>query len=109
MIRSSGSIPVPSDFDIRRPSGAWMIEVMWTSEKGTRPVNSSPIMIIRATHRKMMSRPVTSASVGYKARSCGVSTGHPSVANGHRALENQVSSTSGSRSHPSPSGAVTPT
>jgi len=27
-IRAIGSIPVPSDFDIRRPSGAWMIE--WT-------------------------------------------------------------------------------
>ncbi len=57
-------MPVPSDLDMRRPSGAWMIEVMWTSENGSTPVNSSPIMIIRATHRKMMSRPVTSASVG---------------------------------------------
>jgi hypothetical protein len=27
-ISSMGSIPVPSDFDIRRPSGAWMIGVM---------------------------------------------------------------------------------
>ena len=31
---------------------------------GSRPVNSRPIMIIRATHRKMMSRAVTSTSVG---------------------------------------------
>ena len=27
-ISSSGSMPVPSDFDIRRPSGAWITE--WT-------------------------------------------------------------------------------
>ena len=63
-ISSSGSIPVPSDFDIRRPSGAWITEVMYTSRNGARPVNSSPIMIIRATQRKMISRAVTSASVG---------------------------------------------
>ena len=63
-MRSIGSTPVPSDLDIRRPSGAWMTDVMSTSVNGTSPVNSIPIMIIRATHRLMISRAVTSASVG---------------------------------------------
>ena len=57
-------MPVPSDFDIRRPSGAWMIELIGTSVNGSSPVNSMPIITIRATQRKMMSRPVTSTSVG---------------------------------------------
>ena len=57
-------MPVPSDFDIRRPSGAWMIGWTLTSENGMSPANSSPNMIIRATHRKMMSRPVESTFVG---------------------------------------------
>ena len=39
-IRSSGSMPVPSDFDIRRPSGAWITEWMFTSVNGISPVNS---------------------------------------------------------------------
>ena len=94
-------MPVPRLFDIRRPSGAWMTELMFTSAKGTSPVNSRPIITIRATQRKMMSRAVTSTSVGYQARSSGVSSGQPSVANGHRAELNQVSSTSSSwRSSP---------
>ncbi len=59
-----GSIPVPSDFDIRRPSGAWMIACTLTSANGICSVNSSPIITIRATHRKMMSRAVDSTSVG---------------------------------------------
>ena len=57
-------MPVPSDFDMRRPSGAWMTECTYTSENGTSPVNSRPIMIMRATHRKMMSRAVERTSVG---------------------------------------------
>ena len=39
----------------------------------------------------------------------GVSSGQPSVANGHKPDENQVSSTSGSRSQPSPAGALSAT
>ena len=46
-----GSTPVPSDLDMRRPSGAWMTEWMFTSVNGTEPVNSIPNMIIRATQR----------------------------------------------------------
>jgi hypothetical protein len=63
-IRSSGSTPVPSDLDIRRPSGAWTIECRLTRENGMSPMNSRPIMIIRATHRKRISRPVERTSVG---------------------------------------------
>ena len=55
---SSGSIPVPSDFDMRRPSGAWMVEWMSTSENGISPMNSIPIISMRATQRLMMSRSV---------------------------------------------------
>ena len=55
---------LPFDLLIREPSTAWIVLVMSTSLKGLRPVNLRPVMIIRATQRKMMSRPVTSASVG---------------------------------------------
>ena len=55
------------------------------------------IMIIRATQKKMMSKPVTSTVDG-RNRSCStVLPGQPSVENGTRAEEYQVSSTSGSR------------
>ena len=57
-------MPVPSDLDIRRPSGAWIIEWIGTSANGSSPVNSTPIITIRATQRKMMSRAVESTSVG---------------------------------------------
>ena len=57
-------MPVPSDFDIRRPSGAWMTEWMFTSVNGTCSVSSLPNMTIRATQRKMMSRAVELTSVG---------------------------------------------
>ena len=67
-------------------------------------------MIIRATQRKMMSRAVESTSVGKKALNSGASvSGQPSVANGHSAELNQVSSTSSSCSQPSPSGGFSPT
>ena len=67
-------------------------------------------MIIRATQRAMMSRAVTSTSVGKKALYSGASvSGQPRVANGQSAELNQVSRTSSSCSHPSPSGGVSPT
>jgi hypothetical protein len=56
-----------------------------------------PIIIIRATQKKMMSKPVTSTSVGVVALQLRRLSGQPSVENGHRAEENQVSSTSSSR------------
>ena len=53
-------------------------------------------MIIRATQKKMISKPVTSTEVGWKVASSGVSRGQPRVEKVHRAEENQVSSTSSS-------------
>ena len=63
-IRSSGSMPVPRLLLIRRPSGAWMTGLITTSENGMSPMNSMPIITMRATHRKMMSRPVHEHVVG---------------------------------------------
>ncbi len=57
-------MPVPSDFDMRRPSGAWITEWMFTSVKGSSPVTSTPNITMRATQRKMMSRAVELRSVG---------------------------------------------
>ena len=57
-------MPVPSDFDIRRPSGAWITEWMFTSVNGTCSVSSLPNITMRATQRKMMSRAVECTSVG---------------------------------------------
>ena len=59
-----GSMPVPSDFDMRRPSAACTWQWMATSENGTSPMNSRPVMIIRLTQRKMISRAVQFMSVG---------------------------------------------
>src|SRR5947208_15669114 len=69
---------------------------MLTVWNGMSPISSSPAMIIRASQRKMIPRSVELTSFGYHARSSGVSSGQPSVANGHNADENQVSSTSSS-------------
>ena len=57
-ISSSGSMPVPSDFDIRRPSGARTVEWMTTSVNGTSPSSSIPEKIIRFSQRRMISRAV---------------------------------------------------
>jgi hypothetical protein len=59
-------------------------------------VNFSPIMIIRATQKKMMSKPVTSTSVGWKVFRVSGSLGQPRVPKVHSAELNQVSSTSSS-------------
>ena len=54
---------------------------------------------MRATQKKMMSKPVTSALVGIEALQFRASrSGQPKVENGHSPDENHVSSTSGSRS-----------
>ncbi len=57
-------MPVPSDFDIRRPSAACTTEWMTTSKKGCSPRNSFPIIIMRATQRLMISRAVQSTLPG---------------------------------------------
>ena len=53
-------------------------------------------MIIRATQKKMMSKPVTSTDDGRKVSSSFVASGQPSVEWHHSADENHVSSTSSS-------------
>ena len=57
-------MPLPSDLLILRPfssrTSAWM-KMSWN---GTSSMNSSPIMIIRDTQKKMMSKPVTMTEVG---------------------------------------------
>ena len=57
-------MPVPSDFDMRRPSAARIVEWMTTSVNGISPMNSMPIISIRATHRLMISRAVVSTWPG---------------------------------------------
>ncbi len=57
-ISSSGSIPVLSDFDIRRPSRASTVVWITTSLKGISPINSSPEKIMRFSQRRMISRAV---------------------------------------------------
>ena len=56
-----------------------------------------PVITIRETHKKIMSRPVTSTSVGRNFSRSGVvvtSPLQPTVENAHKADENHVSSTS---------------
>jgi hypothetical protein len=69
-------------------------------------VNVTVIMTMRATQKKMMSKPVTSTDEGRNCASCGCRFGRrrgtprwgsTSVEKGTRADENQVSSTSASR------------
>ena len=55
---------LPFDFDIFWPCSSRIRPVMYTSRNGTSPANSRPIMIIRATQKKMMSKPVTSTVEG---------------------------------------------
>ena len=61
---------------------------------GTSPVKYTVVMIIRATQKKMMSKPVTSTDDGRKVSSSFVFAGQPSVEWHHSADENQVSRTS---------------
>jgi hypothetical protein len=61
------------------------------------PTTAYCIIIIRATQKKMMSKPVISVWSGNSGAAPAVSSGQPSVPMGQRPEENQVSSTSGSR------------
>src|SRR5690606_7422900 len=87
------------DLLMRRPSGAWIVEWMYTSWNGTSPRWELENIIIRATQRLMMSRAVQSTPVGWKWRRSAVSSGQPSVAWSHMPELNHVSSTSSSRRH----------
>lgn len=93
---SSGSITLPNDFDILRPSESRTREWQYTSEKGILPVIFSPSMIIRATQKKRMSQPVSRIDVGYSVSISCVCSGQPRVEKGHRPEENHVSRTSSS-------------
>ena len=55
---------LPLVFDIFSPCSSRMRPVMYTSRNGTSPMNFRPIIIMRATQKKMMSKPVTSTLVG---------------------------------------------
>src|SRR5579883_3418789 len=57
-------------------------------------MNQQPIMIMRATQKKRMSKPVISSDVGYNTSRSRVASGQPRAVNGSSAEENQVSSTS---------------
>jgi len=54
-------------------------------------------MTIRATQKKIMSKPVTSVDEGKKLARAGVLSGQPKAEKGTKAELNQVSNTSGSR------------
>ena len=64
--------------------------------KGTCPMKCWDIIIMRATQKNRMSKPVTRTLVGNHFRSSLVSSGQPMVEKGHSAEENQVSRTSSS-------------
>ena len=55
---------LPFDLLIFAPFSSRTSPWMTTWRKGTWPVKCSPIIIIRATQKKMMSGAVTSTSVG---------------------------------------------
>src|SRR3989304_4693250 len=101
-IRSMGSSTLPLDLDIFWPSASRIRPCTYTSLNGILPVMCLVIITMRATQKKMMSKPVTSTEEGRYISSagldfCGYSGVQSSVENGHSAEEYQVSSTSGSR------------
>ena len=95
-IMASGSMTLPVDLDILRPEASRTRACRYTSLNGTSPIKWMPIIIMRATQKNRMSKPVTSTEVGYQRRRSLVSSGQPMVEKGHRADENHVSSTSSS-------------
>ena len=59
-----GSMTLPLDLLIFFPSASRTSAWMYTSLKGTSPMNLMPIMIMRATQKKRISKPVISSDVG---------------------------------------------
>ena len=55
---------LPLDLDIFWPSASRIRPCRYTSRNGTSPMNFRPNIIMRATQKKMMSKPVTSTLVG---------------------------------------------
>ena len=94
---SSGSSTLPLDLDIFCPLASLTRPCMYTSLNGTCPsINLTPNIIMRATQKNIMSKPVTRTLVGYQVFKASVCSGQPSVENGQRPEENHVSSTSSS-------------
>ena len=61
---SSGSMTLPVDLDIFLPSASRTRAWMYTSSKGTLSMKWMPIIIMRATQKNRMSKPVTRQDVG---------------------------------------------
>ena len=61
---ASGSTTLPLVFDIFCPSGSRTRPVRWTVWNGAWPVKWMPVITIRATQKKRMSKPVMRTSVG---------------------------------------------
>ncbi len=55
---------MPLVFDIFAPNASRTSALMNTRRNGTSPMKCRPIIIILATQKKMMSKPVTSVVVG---------------------------------------------
>ncbi len=102
-IKSIGSSTLPLDLDIFWPSASRIKPCTYTCLKGILPVICLVIITIRATQKKMMSKPVTKTLEGkycckaILASSLALSPVQSNVENGHNADEYQVSSTSLSR------------
>ena len=101
-IMSSGSSTLPFDLDILSPLSSRIKPVTYTVLNGTcgLPFSSftkcSVIIIMRATQKKIISKPVTSTSDGWKVFKSSVFSGQPCVEKVQSADENHVSSTSSS-------------
>ncbi len=61
---SRGSITFPFVLDIFSPFSSRTIACRYTVRKGTSPMKCRPIIIIRATQKKMMSWPVSMTEFG---------------------------------------------
>ena len=101
-IISIGSSTLPFDFDIFCPFSSRIKPVTYTVLNGTCGLPFSSFtkcivnIIIRATQKKIMSKPVINTSVGWNILSSLVCSGQPKVENVHKPDENHVSNTSSS-------------
>ncbi len=57
-------MPLPFTLDIFSPFSSTTIGVRYTVRNGTLPMKCRPIIIMRATQKKMMSGPVTMTALG---------------------------------------------
>src|SRR5450830_1115403 len=90
-MRSIGSSVLPLDLDIFCPLESRTRPCTYTVLNGIFPVKWVVIITIRATQKKIISKPVTSTEVGRKCFMSGVSSGQPMVEKGTNADENHVS------------------